>query len=243
LDGKQKLALDLLPLEARSFVRTAYLPATEPAEIGRSSGFGGRAHLPEGVEHPVCPNCAQPMPLLAQLALSELPDDARPEGSGLLQVFYCSQAPVGSDMPCDVDLEGWAAFSKAHCVRLVPDGPGQPSPAGIPHPDRRVVGWSPIQDYPNGEELRDLGLAISDSVWDALGEADIPRSGEKLGGWPNWIQGVEYPNCPECGNTMGLVLQIDSDQNVPVMFGDMGIGHVTQCKAHPRVLAFAWACS
>lgn len=243
MDGKQQLALDLLPLEARSLVRTAYLPATEPAEIGRSSGFGGRAHLPEGVDHPVCPNCGQPMPLLAQLALSELPTDARPEGSGLLQVFYCSQTPVGSDMPCDVDLEGWAAFSKAHCVRLVSDGRGQPSPAGVPHPGRRVVEWSATQDCPNGEELKALGVAIPDSVWDALGEADIPRSGEKLGGWPNWIQGVEYPDCPECGNTMGLVLQIDSEQNVPVLFGDMGIGHVTQCKAHPQVLAFAWACS
>lgn len=31
--------------------------------------------------------------------------------------------------------------------------------------------------------------------------------------------------------------------DILIVFGDMGIGHVTQCKAHPRVLAFAWACS
>ena len=42
---------------------------------------------------------------------------------------------------------------------------------------------------------------------------------------------------------MELVLQIDSEQAVATMWGDVGIGHVTQCPNDPDVLTFAWACS
>jgi uncharacterized protein YwqG len=41
---------------------------------------------------------------------------------------------------------------------------------------------------------------------------------------------------------MHLVLQLDSDDSIPHMFGDVGCGHVTQCSEHPDVLAFGWAC-
>jgi hypothetical protein len=41
---------------------------------------------------------------------------------------------------------------------------------------------------------------------------------------------------------MCLVLQLDSQGNVPLMFGDVGCGHVTHCPEHPGVLAFEWAC-
>ena len=71
----------------------------------------------------------------------------------------------------------------------------------------------------------------------------FPLEGEKLGGWPAWIQGIEYPSCPLCDTQMALVLQVDSEKHVAMMWGDMGIGHVTQCPNHPDVLTFAWACS
>ena len=40
---------------------------------------------------------------------------------------------------------------------------------------------------------------------------------------------------------MKFVLQIDSKHNLPIMFGDVGTGYVTQCPDDPEVLAFAWA--
>ena len=190
----------------------------------------------------MCPNCRRPIPLLTQLAIAELPEEVRPIGDGLFQLFYCNQVPDDGDTPCDVDLGGWAAFSAAHAVRIVTDSEGETSVEGVAHPGRRVVSWSPSLESPNGEELRWLGIEISDEQWDGLGDAGIPRSGEKVGGWPLWIQGVEYPDCPRCGEQMAFVMQIDSEQNVPVMFGDVGIGHVTQCRSHPEVLAFGWAC-
>jgi len=41
---------------------------------------------------------------------------------------------------------------------------------------------------------------------------------------------------------MGLVFQLDSEDSLRPMFGDMGCGHVTQCSVHPDVLAFGGAC-
>jgi hypothetical protein len=66
---------------------------------------------------------------------------------------------------------------------------------------------------------------------------------DKLAGWPCWIQGVEYPNCPRCGRRMIHVFQLDSEDHVPFMFGDVGCGHITQCPDHNEVVAFGWACS
>lgn len=67
--------------------------------------------------------------------------------------------------------------------------------------------------------------------------------GDKLAGWPRWIQGAERPECPLCGQQMEVLFQVDSEDHVPFMFGDAGIGHITQCSQHPKIVTFAWACS
>jgi uncharacterized protein YwqG len=91
--------------------------------------------------------------------------------------------------------------------------------------------------------LNELGINLSDDEFERLYELEIePKSGDKLAGWPLWIQGVEYPSCPICQAEMSLVFQIDSEDNVPYMFGDVGCGHITQCREHKEQLAFAWAC-
>jgi hypothetical protein len=184
------------------------------------------------------------MPLLAQLALDSLPKVVRPAGNGLIQAFYCDASPSDDPraMPCDVELEGWRAFSKASVVRLVAAGSGEPSEFGRAHRPQRIDGWDPHEgDLPTWEEAAEHGIDYPDEYADD--DVDLPKGGDKLGGWPAWVQSVEYPDCPRCGNQMAYVLQIDSEDHVPVMFGDVGTGHVTQCPQHPDVLAFAWACS
>jgi uncharacterized protein YwqG len=93
-------------------------------------------------------------------------------------------------------------------------------------------------------ECPELGLEARDvdslDVAEAISNAE---PGDKLGGWPHWIQSVEYPACPTCGDRMELVFQLDSEDNLPVVFGDVGCGHITRCPRHPEVLAFGWACS
>src|SRR5262245_13980542 len=76
------------PKAARDRERTAYLADTEDGAFGAGSGFGGHPYLPEGVEHPECPNCGDPLMLLVQLDIASLPDGIA-RGEGLIQVLYC----------------------------------------------------------------------------------------------------------------------------------------------------------
>ena len=80
----------------------------------------------------------------------------------------------------------------------------------------------------------------SNKLYEIFGEN---ATKDKVNGWPYWVQNVEYPICPKCGTEMIYLFQIDSEDNVPFMFGDVCCGHITQCPKHPDILAFAWACS
>jgi hypothetical protein len=141
----------------------------------------------------------------------------------------------------------------------------------VPFPSRVIVGWEHFDDYPSPEEHERLGLkyvydfqpgiTITSVEWPegnvrfpAIAEPNDGSTGvaetvsgaaprDKLGGWPNWVQSADYPACPLCGQPMQYVFQIDSEDHVPYMFGDVGCGHITRCAQHADVLAFGWACS
>ena len=87
-----------------------------------------------------------------------------------------------------------------------------------------------------------IHYAVAEAIEATWTEEVFPLQGDKLGGWPYWVQGPELPQCPECSETMALVFQLDSEDNVPHMFGDAGIGHILQCPDHPEQLSWGWAC-
>lgn len=238
--------------------RPAWKPRVGGAAAPFSSRFGGSPILAAGEAWPACGSCGDPMQFFLQLALTHCPTSFGAREGGLLQMFYCSRD--------DGSCETWSAFSGTHLVRIL-DVPGAlaPHPAGLaPFPERAVLGWEALTDYPAPEDHRALGVAYDydfknkrvsarcaelglqlldvDIDLDVAEAIATSEAGDKLGGWPAWVQGVEYPSCTECGQTMRLVLQVDSEDNVPFMFGDVGCGHITQCPAHPSVLTFAWAC-
>ena len=125
-------------------------------------------------------------------------------------------------------------------------------------------GWEEFDDFPASAEHSTLGidydydfragtvtvrcadpaivlpnLSLDLEVAEAIATA---ATGDKLLGWPSWVQGVEYPRCPRCNQQMSFVFQIDSNDNLDYMFGDAGTAHVTRCSAHPDEFAFGWAC-
>ena len=220
--------------------RPCWVPRVEDRDgEPQASKFSGRAALPEGESWPVCPSCNRPMQLFLQLNAADLPRGfTAPWGKGLLQFFYCTT----SDPHCEVDCDAWAPFARSTLLRVIPVptsfAGAQPPPAAFPA--KRIVGWKHRDDLPGWEELESFGF--SDEEAEEITNLDYPRSGDKLSGWPNWVQGVEYPQCPECGSEMKMLFQIDSEDNLPFMFGDAGCGHITYCEKHPRVLAFGWAC-
>jgi hypothetical protein len=177
--------------------------------------------------------------------MADIPDEAHMEfGEGILQFYYCtSETPL-----CEVECEAFFPFSRSTLLRMLPADQQPPSTMpqsnGLenPFPPRLIIDWKAIDDYPNWEEGSDLGITLEDSEWERLGD-DIALPGDKLAGWPDWVQYVDYPNCPTCGQTMRLLFQIDSEDNLPFMFGDAGCGHITQCKQHKDQLAFGWACA
>jgi uncharacterized protein YwqG len=130
-------------------------------------------------------------------------------------------------------------------------------------PAKRIIDWKTFIDLPKPSEHEELGLKYTydhkagtvDLACEELGlrfedirdrslAENIANSelGDKLAGWPAWVQDVEYPLCPRCGRRMVLVFQVDSEDHIPFMFGDVGCGHVTQCPEHKDVVAFGWAC-
>lgn len=227
-------------------VRPAFVPQLgDDDPEGPVSKLGGRPWLPADTAWPTCPHCEKPLHLFLQLDLADLPEGSPRHGRGLVQLLYCTS----SEPLCEVDCEAYLPFADSALARLVdPTKPGSTPPVDItesPFPGRAIVGWQETWDLPNVEELGELGVDVDDldeGVEGALDESQRPLPGDKLGGWPHWIQGIEYPSCSECGETMELLFQIDSEDSLPYMFGDTGCAHLTQCPAHPGVLAFAWAC-
>ena len=163
---------------------------------------------------------------------------------GLLQVFYCTN----DERECELECESYLPFSRATRVRVIDPTGKTPlayaeSPVRNAFAEKAIVAWEAQDDYPNWEELAEYDIEITRADSDEIDEHfDAPLPGDKLLGWPAWVQGVEYPPCPQCQQPMRLVLQIDSEDNVPHMFGDVGCAHVTQCELHPEELTIAWAC-
>jgi uncharacterized protein YwqG len=226
------------------FRRQAWIPEVvdsdgEPA----TSKFSGQPWLPRGEVWPACGNCGQPLQLFVQLNARDLPTEAEQRlGGGILQLFYCT-----NEQPhCESECEAFFPNAQSTLLRLLPPpgaaGMGFVEPPSGMFPPKRIVSWTEVADYPNEEELEELGVSLGDEEADALAGQDYPRSGEKLLGWPAWVQSVEYPSCSECEGRMELLFQIDSEQNLPYMFGDVGTGHITQCPVHKHQLAFGWAC-
>ncbi len=226
--------LDDILTKLASFRRDALVPITEAADgPPESSKFSGLPLIVEGTDWPVCHNCTQPMQLFFQLNLSEV-DHPYPTKNGVLQLFYCTS----SEPLCEVDCKSYFPFSKATLARVVS---GEPTlfevPSGDFFPGRRIVSWQRRPDFP--AELEDA--SITDDEYDILIE-HFPLSGEKLGGWPNWVQDEELPDCRTCGQQMEFLVQIDSNGHLPYMFGDMGCGHLSFCRNHPDEMSFHWAC-
>jgi hypothetical protein len=185
------------------------------------------------------------MQLFVQLDAADLPEEfaARLLG-GLVQLFYCMR----DDPFCASDCEAWAHHSRSTLVRLLPRELADQrqrvvDPAPDMFPPQRVVGWTAVLDLPGSDELEELGVNLTDQECEALWQRRrVPHDGSKLGGWPLWVQHVEYPNCRLCGRRMEMLFQLDAEDPVAYLFAAGGVGHITQCATHRAEVAFGWAC-
>lgn len=245
-------------------------PAWHPqfAESPSGSHFGGIPSLLQEETWPACRSCRRPLPLVAQVQLDRLPEDFPGPKQGVFQFFCCCGEP-----PCMAEtfepFNNDAKVLRIVPAALLKQKPDLPEGAE-PWPAKYISGWKRFDDYPDPAEHERLGVTCQydfaggqthttvlcpshnlrfervrdDQNGPGVAEAIATAAGgDKLGGWPHWIQGVEYPNCPRCGSQMSYLLQIDSNDSIPYMWGDLGCGHVSFCRQHPDVIAFAWACA
>ena len=200
------------------------------------SKIAGTPLLDATEEWPLCGNCKKEMPLFLQLNTSSLPEPIKKSfGPGWVQLFYCTnEAPL-----CEVEVESYFPFSSAVTARFINPTEKKPGkyPEEDPFPATQIVGWTEKADYPQPIEFPTIELAQAEEEAYA---ANFPAPGDKLGGWPRWTQGANYPGCPVCSKTMSLLFQIDSEDHLPFMFGDVGTSQLTFCEDHPDQLAFAW---
>ncbi len=227
------------------FKRTAYLPVVKRNANTHStkSKIGGFPYLRNAEDWPICPNCKKNMQLFLQLNLEELPIK---KDSGLIQLFYCT-----STQPhCESDLEAFFPFSKGVNCRMIKIEHG--SSTVVPNIDEQfgekvIIDWKPVDDFPHFEEYAQLGidLELDDDVYELMEQRNmgLPVENDKLFGWPYWVQSVEYPYDRNSEKQMELVFQFISEDNLPYMFGDVGIGHLTQSPDNKNELGFGWACS
>lgn len=227
------------------WTRRPFVPKTREGDGPvTASKFGGAAFLRQGEAWPQCPGCEQPMSLFVQLDLSMLPPGMPyPHREGMAQLFYCTNA----DPLCEVDHEAWQPFGKSVVARwLTPDElarPHEPAQDPIGVPVAVVVGWEQgAPELPGYEEDVPPPPDGPDGEPTEIDEALRPRAGDKVGGWPAWVQGPEYPACPLCKTQMVYLLQLESNGLCHHQFGDLGAGYLCQCPNHPEVMAFGWAC-
>ena len=227
--------LDEVLARVETLERPAYTPVVSEGDCapGGSKLLG---HPLVTKEHPwpKCGNCENRMQLFWQqdLSDSQLPHEY-PQRDGLLQFFLCTSGKW--------KCESYEPFSKGTFIRVVPVGEGVVEDLPEGHfPAKTIVGWSAHRDFPfEGAEVE--GIDLSDEEREVLADA-YPREGDKVGGWPYWVQDPEYPDCPRCLNRMEYLFQVGCEDNFPYMFGDAGVGHLSFCKTHPDVMSFHWAC-
>lgn len=227
--------------------RSTWMPIIDEEEqevLG--SKIGGQAFIPAGENYPHCPNCGEPLTLFLQLNPKSLPEncDLDLEPQKLVQLFYCTN----QNPHCEVACEAYYPFSKSVLARTVPVPAIKPASQGtVPvlrqFAEKKISSWIGYDDYPDWQEMQKGDAKLDEQEVEVLESQEtlIPKAADKLGGWPYWVQGVEYPNCPECGIQMQMIFQLDSNNHLPYMFGDSGIAHLHQCRIHKNMLAFGWA--
>jgi uncharacterized protein YwqG len=211
-----------------------------------SSGFGGTPLLPPGTAWPS--KNGEPLTFLADLDLASvhaaLPVPWLPAAGRLLFFYDAANQPWGFDPK---DRGSWAVVLVPDGTATANATPAPVPPALTRH----AVAFQRIETYPSWQRPEVAALKLTDQEADLFIEACSAVYGEaprhQMSGFPDPVQGDEMAlecqlasNGLYCGDSSGylssrasalrdgvkdwrLLLQIDSDDDLGVMWGDAGI--------------------
>jgi uncharacterized protein YwqG len=199
------------------------------------SKVGGMPYLPKGTSWPVSPD-GQPLYFLAQINFSEAPALAPFPEKGILQFYINDDDLYGMDFD---DGEVQDTFRVLYFPEVSQSIAGLQSGMAISE-DYELLPHHPEVSHPltfeAAEEIApacdyrfaaQMGAGFfeqfGDKEWELLDTYNkiAQAQGHKFGGYAYFTQ--DDPRSPE--DPMLLLLQIDSDEQMDLMWGDMGVGH------------------
>jgi len=228
-------------------IRTPAIAISASAEA-KLSRVGGLPSLSEGIPWPQWKG--KPLAFLCQLDLSEIPPECERHGlpaSGMLYFFYNQEQETWGFDP--KDQGSWQvvyASSPSTAPRAAPDGLGQDYVY-----TEKPVAFAPVETYPDWQDVRVESLGLNDRQGDQYVELCSAVFGDNpahhLFGYPSPVQGNDMDlECQlvshglYCGDASGyederakgletgrndwvLLLQLDTDDDVGMMWGDCGM--------------------
>ncbi|MBW1599496.1 hypothetical protein HPT28_21155 [Streptomyces sp. JJ38] len=187
---------------------------------------------------------------VVQLYARDVPDLDFPAGTDLLQILWCPLVHDDGQYAANPGLY-WrnTALTAACAAEWEPPRPHTADEEFVPRPC--TVSPTPAVEYPNWDMPRGLSERIG-GRYEVLEEergfgyfevATTQQS--KVGGYPSWTQGPDWPDCADCGTRMEHLLSVTATE--PGMgrwlpLDDRGPGQDQdrvpswQAKADPAVL-------
>lgn len=217
------------------FIRAKSQP-TRNTQLWESK-VGGQPYLPEGAVWPTDPS-GKELFFLAQLNFAEMPPLEPFPTEGIVQFFIADDDLYGMDFDDGENPDTFRVLYHAQVLkdtaRLRADFPPQRDYEDdlLPHrPDECYpLTFSleeelmPMTDYQFAQHFGgDFFQKFGEKEWDVVDEfGKIFRSdGHKIGGYAYFTQ--DDPR--RADDPMLLLLQLDSDEQMDLMWGDMGVGH------------------
>lgn len=200
------------------------------------SKVGGLPYLPKGAVWPTAPD-GRNLFFLAQLNFAEMPRLAPFPEKGIVQFYIYDDDLYGMDFD---DGENPDTFRVLYHAEVIQDESALQAPPPMLRDYDDLLPHHPDESYPIVFELAEEVAAMTDyrfyqrfgagffqqfgekewDIMDEFGKAVRPQ-GHKVGGYAYFTQ--DDPRRPE--DPMLLLFQLDSDQRMDLMWGDMGVGH------------------
>ncbi|GGK31550.1 hypothetical protein GCM10008955_26740 [Deinococcus malanensis] len=238
---------EVLEASVRPYVALKGSPP-RPTMSPWTSKLGGVPYRPLGSAWPLASD-GQPLAFLAQLNFAELPPLAGFPQQGIVQFFIRDDDFYGANFDGALDMTSLADDANYRVLyhpEVIPDPAGleQTLPVGVPGSDDSILGLphDPTLTFELRGELRSGPVTSDDRLFDQLvgqslwelGDTEdvnaddlsdryalLAGSGHKLGGYPNFTQhdprSVDDPHV--------LLFQLDSDDDLSLMWGDVGIAN------------------
>ncbi|WP_259656490.1 hypothetical protein [Streptomyces sp. gCLA4] len=161
---------------------------------------------------PVGPEPVAMVPV-AQLYARDVPGLVFPAGTDLLQLLWCPLVHEDDQYAANPSLH-WrsAALTAADVAAGEPPRPHTAEEDYLPRPC--TLSPTPAVEYPNWGMPKGLG-ALLEERFEALEEErgfchfDVATTQQsKIGGYPAWTQGPDWPDCAGCGARMEHLLSV-----------------------------------